>query len=71
MLVGYCRSKQRGFLELDLMFGTWAEANVETLTVAELKMYESLLDEEIPDMFKWLTGQLDPPAHVANNPVYR
>lgn len=29
-----------------------------------------MLDVENPDLFKWLTGQGAPPAHMAANPAY-
>ncbi|CAN1317885.1 Succinate dehydrogenase assembly factor 2, mitochondrial [Linum perenne] len=41
------RSRQRGFLELDLVLGKW----------------------ENPDLWKWLTGQEQPPDGVCQNPV--
>ncbi|PNW76022.1 hypothetical protein CHLRE_12g550750v5 [Chlamydomonas reinhardtii] len=64
------RSKQRGFLELDLLMGLWAEANIPKMTMAELNQMAFVLDEENPDLFKWLTGQLQAPEHMQKNPVF-
>ena len=50
-------SEQRGFLELDLIVGGWAEANLPSLSAAELKDFAVVLDQENPELFKWLTGQ--------------
>ena len=51
------RAKQRGFLEMDLLVGMWAENNVPKMDAAQLKAMEEVLDQENPDLFKWLTGQ--------------
>ncbi|KAG2485252.1 hypothetical protein HYH03_016038 [Edaphochlamys debaryana] len=65
------RSKQRGFLELDLIVGLWAESNIPKMQPEELRHMASLLDEENPDLFKWLTGQLEAPEHMTGNPVFK
>ena len=36
-----------------------------------LRDLDRLLDEESQDMWAWLTGQTQPPPHVADNTVYR
>ena len=41
------RSKQRGWLEVDLLMGTWAQAHVPSLTVAEMDEYEEILNLEV------------------------
>ena len=51
------RAKQRGFLEMDLLVGMWADKNVPKMDAAQLKAMEEVLDQENPDLFKWLTGQ--------------
>jgi succinate dehydrogenase flavin-adding protein (antitoxin of CptAB toxin-antitoxin module) len=51
------RAKQRGFLEMDLLVGIWAQKNVSKMDAAQLKAMEEVLDQENPDLFKWLTGQ--------------
>merc|ERR1711959_41589 len=43
------RSKQRGWLELDIIMGDWSSNNLAAMT------------KENPDMFKWLTGQIPVP----------
>lgn len=65
------RSKQRGFLEMDLLVGLWAEKNLHGMNTEQLSAMEALLDQENPDLFKWLTGQLDPPASMQANPAFR
>jgi succinate dehydrogenase flavin-adding protein (antitoxin of CptAB toxin-antitoxin module) len=51
------RSKQRGWRELDLIVGSWATEHAHTLNDTELTAFEELLQEEIPDLYKWLSGQ--------------
>ncbi|KAL6785119.1 SDHAF2 [Auxenochlorella protothecoides x Auxenochlorella symbiontica] len=65
------RSRQRGWLELDLLMGMWAEQNVPTMTAKQLEDYNVVLDEENPDLFKWLTNQLPTPEHLRNNSAYQ
>ena len=64
------RAKQRGFLELDLLVGGWAEANLPRLSDEELAAFGLLLEEENPDLWKWLTGQLPAPEAMAANPAF-
>ncbi|GLC34880.1 hypothetical protein PLESTB_001173800 [Pleodorina starrii] len=64
------RSKQRGFLELDLLIGLWAETNIPKMNMGQLNQMAQVLDEENPDLFKWLTGQLQPPERMTQNAVF-
>ena len=48
------RSKQRGWLELDLVLGAWATLHVPELNAAELVEYENILNEETIDIYKWI-----------------
>ena len=64
------RSKQRGLLELDVLLGTWAQKHLKTKSRGFLVSYSAVLDEESPELFKWLTGQERPPPRVANNDAF-
>lgn len=69
-------AKQRGWLELDLIVGNWAEANRRALVADPALMadFEALLAVENPDLYKYLTGQLEPPEEeeaLKRNAVYR
>jgi len=64
------RSKQRGFLELDLMVGLWAEREVPHMNLPMLNHLTVVLDQENPDLFKWLTGQLPPSEEMLANPAF-
>ncbi|KAG5177891.1 Flavinator of succinate dehydrogenase-domain-containing protein [Tribonema minus] len=58
------RSKQRGWLEVDLLLGTWAEANVMGLTAAEMDEYEAILNCETVDIFNYVSGVQAVPARL-------
>ena len=64
------RSKQRGFLEMDLLVGLWAERNLPTMDKGQLADMETVLDQENPDLFKWLTGQEEAPEAMKANPAF-
>ncbi|XP_077212322.1 succinate dehydrogenase assembly factor [Tasmannia lanceolata] len=64
------RSKQRGFLELDLVLGNWVEEHIRTMDETGIKALVDVLDLENPDLWKWLTGQEQPPEAVGSNPVF-
>mmetsp|Transcript_16924 Transcript_16924/g.42911 ORF Transcript_16924/g.42911 Transcript_16924/m.42911 type:complete len:165 (-) Transcript_16924:224-718(-) len=65
------RAKQRGFLELDLLMGKYAEKTIPKMSDHKLLAFNALLLEENPDLFKWLTGQLPPPPEIANNEAFK
>mmetsp|Transcript_35980 Transcript_35980/g.80078 ORF Transcript_35980/g.80078 Transcript_35980/m.80078 type:complete len:168 (-) Transcript_35980:526-1029(-) len=65
------RSKQRGFLELDLLVGLWAEKEIPSMRFETLRSMDAVLSQENPDLFKWLTGQTAPPEHMLANAAFR
>jgi antitoxin CptB len=58
------RSWHRGIQEMDLVLGRFADAQIATLSDADLDEYERLL--EIPDqqMFAWVSGAEATPAEM-------
>eukprot|EP00940_MAST-03C_sp_MAST-3C-sp2_P001555 g1555.t1 len=58
------RSRQRGWLEVDLMLGKFAEKNVMSMPVEELDQYEQILAQETIDIFKIVTGAKEAPSEV-------
>lgn len=56
------RSRQRGWLELDILFGGWAAKHVPSLPPAQVPMVEALLDADTPDVLKWVLGQQPAPT---------
>ena len=51
------RSKQRGWLEVDLMLGRFAEAHVMEMSNEELDAYEQILSQETIDIFNIISGK--------------
>jgi succinate dehydrogenase assembly factor 2 len=49
------RSKQRGWLEVDLLLGTWASENVMQLSDAELDEFENFVNMETIDIYNIIT----------------
>ncbi|XP_068306878.1 succinate dehydrogenase assembly factor 2, mitochondrial-like isoform X1 [Pyrus communis] len=64
------RSKQRGFLELDLVLGKWVEEHIHSMDEQGIKSLVDVLDLENPDLWKWLIGQEQPPEALQTNPVF-
>lgn len=64
------RSKQRGFLELDLVLGKWVEDNIHSMDENGIKSLVEVLDLENPDLWNWLSGQEQPPESVSVNPIF-
>ena len=56
------RSWHRGMREMDLILGSFADAEIGDLTEAEIDQYEALLDINDPDLLPWLTGERPAPA---------
>ncbi|RQM15922.1 hypothetical protein DD237_006225 [Peronospora effusa] len=64
------RSKQRGWLEVDLLLGRWAGQNVMQLSRDELQQYEDILNEETIDIFNYISGKNDVPERL-NTPMMK
>lgn len=55
------RSKQRGWLEVDLLLGTWASDFVPTLNETELDEFEDFVNMDTIDIYNVITLRLDVP----------
>jgi succinate dehydrogenase assembly factor 2 len=58
------RSKQRGWLEVDLLLGSWAVDNIPKMTSSELDEYDVLLEEETIDIFNYINKKVELPPHL-------
>ncbi|KAL4139540.1 hypothetical protein KRP22_003199 [Phytophthora ramorum] len=58
------RSKQRGWLEVDLLLGRWASLHVMELSSHELQQYEDILNEETIDIFNYISGKSPVPERL-------
>jgi succinate dehydrogenase assembly factor 2 len=58
------RSKQRGWLEVDLLLGTYASEHVHTFVHDELNQFEAFVNLETIDIYNIITLRLDIPEHM-------
>mmetsp|Transcript_16558 Transcript_16558/g.24835 ORF Transcript_16558/g.24835 Transcript_16558/m.24835 type:complete len:169 (+) Transcript_16558:731-1237(+) len=58
------RSKQRGWLEVDLLLGTWASINVPSLNLDELDQFEDFVNLESTDIYNIITLRTDVPEFM-------
>jgi succinate dehydrogenase assembly factor 2 len=65
------RSKQRGWLEVDLLLGSWAVEFVPNLTEEELDQYEEILKVETIDIYNFVSGKDVPPEHIRRLPILK
>lgn len=56
---------------MDLLVGIWAEKQIPQMSEDTLRQFEVVLDQENPDLYKWLTGQEQPPQDVVENSAYQ
>ena len=63
------RAQRRGFKEVDLIFGTYAEGVLATLDEAGLDQFEALLKAPDQDVYAWLRGAEPVPVEY-DNPVF-
>ena len=62
------RAQRRGFKEVDLIFGAYADAHLAGLDEAGLDQFEALLTAPDQDVYAWLRGAAPVPAEY-DNPV--
>ena len=55
------RAQRRGFKEVDLVFGTFAAAELAALSEAELDVFEALLHAPDQEVYAWLRGHIPVP----------
>ena len=65
------RSWHRGTRELDLIFGTFADAAIETLDEGELDDYERLLNLPDTDLMDWMLIGKPVPADIDSALIQR
>lgn len=65
------RCVQRGMLELDLVVGGWARANIFELPEADLDALQVIIDQENPDLMMWLIDKEQGPDEIENNEIFK
>ncbi|GAN61290.1 hypothetical protein ACI01nite_04180 [Acetobacter cibinongensis] len=59
------RANHRGTFETDILIGGFVEANVATMTDAELSDMEAIMEMPDPELTDWLFGRLPLPEEKA------
>lgn len=61
------RSEHRGTKEMDIVLGRFARGFLPTCSDEEVQIYETLLQENDPDLYNWISGRETPPEPIASN----
>ena len=64
------RAQRRGFKEVDLIFGTFAAAELSRLSDAELDQFEALLIAPDQEVYAWLRGAEPVPSEF-ESPLFQ
>jgi antitoxin CptB len=64
------RSWHRGIREMDLIMGRFADAEIGTMSDADLDEFERLIEVPDRDLFRWITGEDETPSNY-DTPVFR
>ena len=56
------RAWHRGMREMDLIMGAFADAMIDRLSAAELDAFERLMEAPDPELYRWIAGDVAPPA---------
>ncbi|MGH1420443.1 MAG: succinate dehydrogenase assembly factor 2 [Hyphomonas sp.] len=62
------RAWRRGFREMDMLVGAFADENIDSFNEAELDEFEAILNVPDWEVYAWLIGQKDIPPEN-NGPV--
>lgn len=61
------RAWRRGFREMDLLMGTFADAHIAGLDTAELSEFERLLSTPDWEVYAWIIGQKSVPQNYQSS----
>jgi antitoxin CptB len=64
------RCWRRGMREMDILYGTFADAHLPTLSDTELDDLEALMEMPDRDVFRWLSDEDVVPANW-NTPIFQ
>lgn len=63
------RCWHRGTKEMDLVFGRFADSEIDGLADSDLDAFEVLMEYPDRDLFSWISGEASPPQ-VVQTPLY-
>ncbi len=62
------RAWHRGFKEMDLILGSFADRRLDELNADELDQFEEILEAEDGPLYHWITGKV-PMPDAYNTPI--
>ncbi|MEM1148594.1 MAG: succinate dehydrogenase assembly factor 2 [Pseudomonadota bacterium] len=65
------RAWRRGFREMDLLMGSFADAHIASLSVEDLSEFERLLATPDWEVYAWLIGQKTVPSNYESDLLNR
>lgn len=65
------RSGHRGTKEMDIIMESFAVQSVPSFSEEELDQYESILEQNDPDLYNWITGQEIAPDALVSLKVFQ
>ena len=65
------RSDHRGIKEMDVIMGRFAKAYVPAFNADELSQYDTLLCNNDPDLYNWITKKEPAPFEISSMPVFQ
>jgi antitoxin CptB len=65
------RSWHRGLREMDLIMGRFADAEIASLSEADLDEFERLIEVPDADLFRWITGEVATPENYESPVLQR
>lgn len=60
------RAWHRGIKEMDILLGSWADANLADADETTLDLFETIMAEADHDLYQWVSGQKEPPTAYAD-----
>jgi len=61
------RAWRRGFREMDLLMGSFADAHLESMSDDDVAEFERLLSTPDWEVYAWLVGQKDVPSNFQSS----
>ncbi len=58
------RSLHRGCKETDLIFGSFAQKNIESMSLEELHQFDEILSQTDSDIVSWVMKRSNPPQEL-------
>ena len=59
------RAWRRGTLEMDMILGRFCDERAASLDAGQLKLFETLLEENDQDLYLWVSGQTPSPLQYS------